>query len=101
MIKLRPDQLRLVQSILHAYVPDREVRVFGSRVQGKVKPTSDVDVCIMGDKPVKPKIIDELRRVFSESTLPMKVDVVEWATLQPGFREIVKSSSTVLQPAER
>ena len=99
MIKLRPDDLRLVQAVLHTHVPDREVRAFGSRVQGKVKPTSDLDLCIMGNQRVKPNVIDDLQTAFSESSLPIKVDLVEWATLQEGFRKIVESTSTVLQPA--
>lgn len=100
MIKLRPDELRLVRAVLHTHVPDREVRAFGSRVQGNVKPTSDLDLCIMGDERVNPRVIDDLRTAFSESPLPIKVDVVEWATLQEGFQRIVESTSTVLQPVE-
>ena len=98
-INLRPDELQLVRAILHAHVPGREIRAFGSRVQGKVKPMSDLDLCIMGDVRVNPTVIDELRTAFSESTLPMKVDLVEWAGLKSGFRGIIEYSSTVIQGA--
>ena len=99
-IKLRPDDLRLVRAVLHTHVPDREVRAFGSRVHGNVKPMSDLDLCIMGDERVTPTVIDDLRTAFSESPLPIKVDLVEWATLQEGFRKIVETNSAVLQPVE-
>jgi predicted nucleotidyltransferase len=96
-IDLQPEQLQLVREILHAHVPGREIRAFGSRVLGTAKPTSDLDVCIMGERRVPPAVIERLRSAFSESNLPMKVDLVEWAGLSDGFRAIVERSSTVIQ----
>jgi hypothetical protein len=41
------------------------------------KPTSDLDLCIMGDDRLPAPLLERLRTAFSDSTLPMRVDVVE------------------------
>ncbi|OGJ56840.1 hypothetical protein A2635_05190 [Candidatus Peribacteria bacterium RIFCSPHIGHO2_01_FULL_51_9] len=92
-IHLQPDQLRLVQTILQAHIPGRQVCAFGSRVLGTAKPASDLDLCIMGEDRLPPAAIDSLRFAFSDSVLPMKVDVVEWAGLKENFRRIIRDSS--------
>lgn len=96
-IDLRPEHLRLVQSILQAHVPGREVRAFGSRVSGTAKPTSDLDLCIMGSEAMEAAMLERLIQAFSESSLPYKVDVVEWVKLPPTLRSIVEKQSVIVQ----
>jgi predicted nucleotidyltransferase len=96
-IDLRPEQLRFVQAMLHAHVPDREVRAFGSRVTGATKPMSDLDLCIMGDDCLPPGVQDNLSAVFSGSTLPFKVDVVAWASVGDRFRAAINQATVIVQ----
>ena len=98
-IDLRPEQLRLVQSLLHTHVPDREVRAFGSRVTGKAMAMSDLDLCIMGEKPLAPGLQDRLATAFSESTLPFEVDVVAWETIRDRFRAAINQATVIVQAA--
>jgi predicted nucleotidyltransferase len=51
-LDVRSDHLMMVQTILRRNVPEREVWAFGSRVTGKAKPTSDLDLCIIGTSPL-------------------------------------------------
>lgn len=96
-IDLPDGQLQEVRSILARHVPDRVVRAFGSRLSGHAKTTSDLDLCcIMGNRPLPPAVLGELRDAFSESALPIKVDVSEWATMTEAFRRIVMDSSVIL-----
>lgn len=53
----------------------------------------------MGDDRLPPETMERLRSAFSESPLPMKVDLVEWAGLKDGFRQIVEGSGSVIQSA--
>ncbi|WP_291366558.1 nucleotidyltransferase family protein [Acetobacter sp. UBA5411] len=71
--------------ILNEIVPDREVRAFGSRVTGKAKPFSDLDLAVMGDEPLSLETRARLEEAFSESDLPWKVDVLDWALMDEGF----------------
>jgi predicted nucleotidyltransferase len=92
MINLPDDQLQIVKSILKTYVPEREIWVFGSRAGGKVKPYSDLDLCIMGDEPLGLGAMADLQDAFSESDLPIRVDLVLWANTAENFREIIQNT---------
>jgi len=84
-------------------VPGREVWAFGSRVGAKdtshVKIFSDLDLAMKGDQPLPLSTLAALADDFSESDLPYKVDVVDWATTSARFRAIIESSHIVLIPA--
>jgi len=41
----------MVRDILHRSVPNRSVWAFGSRVTGKARRYSDLDLVVMGDRP--------------------------------------------------
>lgn len=96
-IDINPRDLAAVRSILSRFVPEREVRAFGSRVTGTVKKFSDLDLAVMGDQPLPASIAADLREAFSESDLPFKVDVLDWATTADNFRRIIERKNVVIQ----
>lgn len=100
-IDINPRDLETVRSILSRHVPDREVRVFGSRITEKVKKFSDLDLAVMGSAPLPHSILAELEEDFRESNLPFKVDVVDWATTKENFRRIIEKENVVVQDGER
>jgi predicted nucleotidyltransferase len=51
-VDLAPRAVDIVLAILARYVPDREVRVMGSRSSGRSKPFSDLDLVVMGEEPL-------------------------------------------------
>lgn len=95
-IDIRPEEYAIVLAILERHVPGREVRAFGSRVAGKAKPFSDLDLAIMGDQPIDASTLADLRESFRESDLPFKVDVLDWASTGESFRRIVARDSVVV-----
>lgn len=96
-IDLRPGDLAAVQAILERHVPAREVRAFGSRVGGKAKAFSDLDLAVMGEDPIRSSVLADLREAFRESDLPFKVDVVDWATTRESFRRVIERESAVIR----
>jgi len=96
-IEIRPDLWPIVRDILRKHVPRHEVWAFGSRVSGRVKPYSDLDLAIISDTPLPLGIGAALSEDFSESDLPWRVDVVDWATTSPTFRTIIEQNKVVLQ----
>lgn len=96
-VDLRADHLQLVLRILAKNVPDREVWAFGSRVQGRAKPYSDLDLAVLGDQPLSLDVLAALTDDFAESDLPIRVDVVDWATTKDSFRQIIARDKVVLQ----
>jgi predicted nucleotidyltransferase len=96
-IDMRPEHLAIVRDILSGCVPDREVWAFGSRARGTAKPYSDLDLAILGDAPLSLDVSAILAEALSESDLPYKVDIVDWAATGDSFRDIIRRDKVVLQ----
>ncbi len=90
MIDLSSDHLALVRSILAEHVPDCEVRAFGSRVNGTARKYSDLDLALVSETPVDPDRIERLKDTFSQSDLPIIVDVVDINTVSDDFRKLIE-----------
>lgn len=93
---LQNHEWALVRRILAAWLPGREVRLFGSRARGTHKPYSDLDLVIMGDTPTDLNTLGQLQEAFASSDLPWRVDVVDWATTSAEFRAHIATHSTPL-----
>jgi len=96
-LDLRPNEWEIVRDILERHVPDREVWAFGSRVKGTAKPYSDLDLTILGSEPLALSTAAELADDFSESDLPFKVEIVDWATTGERFRVVIEGERVVVQ----
>lgn len=100
-IDIRPDHWGIVHDILQKHVPQLEVWAFGSRAKWQAKEFSDLDLAIIGDTPLSLDVRASLNEAFSESDLPWKVDVVDWATTNDSFRKIIAQKKIVVQQAAR
>ena len=96
-VDIRPDHWAIVTSALRRHVPDREVLVFGSRATWTAKDYSDLDLAIMGEDPLPLQVASALDESLGESDLPFKVDVVDWARIDVGFRSIIRRDGVVAQ----
>ena len=96
-IDISPKDLDSVQAILRKYVPEYEVRAFGSRVRWTAQKTSDLDLAIMTHAPLTAMRMADLKEAFSESDLPFKVDVLDWAATKDSFRQIIRQDYVVIQ----
>lgn len=101
MLDVPPEHLRLIQRLLAAYLPDREVRAFGSRVTGHAKPHSDLDLVVMGDERIPDRVRAELAADFEESDLPFRVDLLAWRDAPPGLRERIAREAELVQAPAR
>lgn len=97
MLDLSQNHLEIVVSILRRLVPEYEVWAFGSRVTGKAKKYSDLDLVVISGLPLDFGLLGRLRDAFSSSDLPMKVDLVDWTTVSGEFREIIKRNYEIVK----
>jgi type I restriction enzyme, S subunit len=100
-IDISPVHWTIIQGILQKYVPQYAVWAFGSRATWTAKKYSDLDLAVITDKPLSLSISAELAEAFSESDLPWKVDVVDWATTSEAFRRIIERDKVVVQMGDR
>ncbi|MFO0387664.1 MAG: restriction endonuclease subunit S, partial [bacterium] len=100
-IDIRPDHWEIVQGILKKHVPLCEVWAFGSRAKWTAKEYSDLDLAIITDHPLSLDVSASLSDDFSESDLPWRVDVVDWATTSESFRKIMERDKVVVQEGKK
>ncbi|MHB9035644.1 MAG: nucleotidyltransferase family protein [Armatimonadota bacterium] len=97
MIDLEPKQLELIKRILAEHAPDCEVRAFGSRVTGKSRKYSDLDIVVFGSTKIDWRRIEALKDAFAESDLTIVVDVLDGNTISDSFREVIEKRYEVIQ----
>lgn len=89
MLDLTPEQLEVTRAILRRRVPGVPVWAFGSRVTGKARKYSDLDLAVGNDRPLPLAVLAELENDFSESDLGFRVDVVDWVSANEEFKAAV------------
>lgn len=97
-VHLSAADLEIVREIVGRLLPsDYKIFVFGSRATGiRLKPWSDIDLAIEGPEPLTLRQEGKLRSAFDESLLPMKVDIVDCASISGEFARIVKETRVPL-----
>jgi predicted nucleotidyltransferase len=89
MLDLTTEQLEVTRAILRRRVPGVPVWAFGSRVTGKARKYSDLDLAVGSEQPLPLVVLAELENDFSESDLGFRVDVVDWVSASEEFKAAV------------
>ena len=97
MLDLEEAHLEVIKTILSRHIPNLEVRAFGSRVNGNNRRYSDLDLAVMTEKELDWEIKSALEEAFAVSDLPIIVDIVDWATIDERFQNIVNQFYVVIQ----
>ena len=97
MISISPKHLETSQRILAEYVGGFEVRAFGSRITGKTKAHSDLDIAVIANNKIQRRVKTLLREAFEESDLPFRVDLIDYNAVSDEFRAIIDSKYEILQ----
>jgi predicted nucleotidyltransferase len=96
-----PERYRaMVLEILRAQPDPVEVWAYGSRVSGGGHDASDLDLVVrnLPDAEAPVAGLSRLKSAFSESHLPIRVDVHDWARLPASFRDEILHSHVVVWP---
>ncbi len=90
VVDLRQGDREIVEGILSRVVPGRPVYVFGSRAKGRARRRSDLDLAVGGKEKLTFSEYADLKDEFSESDLPIFVDVVDLNTIDASFRKRIE-----------
>lgn len=88
---MQQDQaITTIRAIVRNHLPDPSYRVFlfGSRATGTARKFSDVDVGILGKKSVPGHVVEYIREDLENSNIPYIVDIVDFTTTDPSFRNL-------------
>jgi predicted nucleotidyltransferase len=91
--------LEQVQVLLRAHVPHAEVWAYGSRVTGDSHEASDLDLVLRNPQNLLEETgaLSDLKEAFSESNLPIRVDIVDWARIPASFHREIERAHVVVQ----
>ena len=92
MIDLDPNYLNEIKRILSQHIPNCDVFVFGSRVKGTARKYSDIDLAINCDEKLDWRKLEALKDAFSESDLPIIVDIVDWNAISDSFKKVIREN---------
>ncbi len=73
--------MNTLRDILSKYPAVQKICVFGSRAKGIYKPGSDIDLAVMNDG-VTESDISRMQSDFADSSLPYRVDLINYPTLK-------------------
>lgn len=96
-INLPNEWLQEIKAILARYLPEAQAWVFGSRVTGKAKHWSDCDIALLSATPLNWQQLEQLKNAFSESNLPIIVDLSDWSTLPPFLQAKIEQQHVQIQ----
>lgn len=83
---------RVRNMVLEALAPvNAEVYLFGSQARGDVWTLSDIDVAVEPCEPLPAGLLARLREALEESTIPVRVDVVDLSDSDEDFRQRVRA----------
>ncbi len=99
MIDIKPHDLKVVKLILERRVPGYEVWAFGSRVKGTARSYSDLDLVILSQERIPLRELCYIKEDFEESTIPFRVDVLDWSTVTDSFRNVIKECYEIIKKA--
>lgn len=96
MLDIETRHLVLVREILQRHAPRARAYAFGSRTSGRARPFSDLDIALDAGTHLDLSILGALRDDFSESNLPMSVDVIDLHSISSEFKQAISSELTPL-----
>ncbi len=85
-----------ILGILAAICPELEVWCHGSRVQGRARKWSDLDVVMVSDHAIHPARLNDLREAFALSDVPIRIDVADLHTLPTTLQRAIQDEHVVL-----
>ena len=100
-LHLKAEDWEELMAIVHALLRDRDVWAFGSRVTGRPKRFSDLDLALEGAEALSLTDLAELAEAFTNSGLPFRVDLVDLRTADPAFGARIRREGLRLQARGR
>ncbi len=82
------DKTWIIRTIRGA-LPRAKIIFFGSRVKGKAKKYSDLDVAVRHSDKIPLAVLSDLKEKFAASDLPYKIDLVDYLRVSEEFQNLV------------
>lgn len=89
---------RQLEALLAEHVPDAEAWAYGSRVNGRSHPASDLDLVLRGPglERIPASQLAELEEAIEQSNIPILIQTHDWARLPASFHKEIKKQYVIL-----
>ncbi len=84
-LDITPGQLELLRRLFQQHLPGIRVWAFGSRLNGRSVPASDLDLVAFTRRD-DARRLNDLRDALDESDLPFRVDLHAWDELPESYQ---------------
>ena len=98
LIDVENRHLRLLRELLSAYLTNKTVWAYGSRVKWKASSVSDLDLVVWGATGLE---VANAKDAFVESDLPFTVQLLVWEDIPEDFKENIRKKYVVLQEGNK
>jgi predicted nucleotidyltransferase len=88
-LSIEPRDQQILVSLMERFLPHTQVWAFGSRVTGKSRSCSDLDLVAFTKREQRAQV-SLLKEAFDESNLSFRVDLLEWDFIPDSFKENIK-----------
>ena len=85
-MSVKPSHKEELLKIIHTHIPHCKVWLFGSRATGKQRSGSDIDLALDNGSIIPWSTITKILIDIDETTIPMKVDLVDLQNVDPEFK---------------
>jgi len=94
--------LDVVLEIVRRQLPQADVWAYGSRVRGDCHDTSDLDLVVRNPADLAQPChnLAEVAEAFSQSNLPIMVQLTDWARIPHEFHEEILAGYVVVKAAD-
>ena len=92
MISVSESEFKIIQDILKKHAFDCDVFAFGSRYKQTSKAYSDLDLAFDCGSHLSFKRLQDITEAFQESTLPYRVDIVDYMSISKKFKTIIDAA---------
>lgn len=97
---LEPRHRTMLENLLDKHLPNVEVWAYGSRINGRAHPGSDLDLVLRAPelKEIPTAQLAEFEEALRESNIPILVEARDWARLPESFHKQIQKDHIVLRP---
>ena len=99
MLELRPHHLEMLRALLQQRMRHAEVWAYGSRVNGNSHDASDLDLVVRRSSDLNQETpeLGAMQDILSESNLPIRVEMMDWARIPASFQREIERAYVVVQ----
>jgi predicted nucleotidyltransferase len=77
----------LICKILKSFFPNVNILVFGSRIDGRAKPYSDLDIALDTGSKISLSMLSQIHAALAQTNIPFKVDITDLHSVSEDFKK--------------